>query len=128
MNARHVRIIDNHIQNTFFGIYSQHASESLIEHNSIESNAADELQSANGIHCWKSDRMLIRNNSVTGHRDGIYFEFVTHSSISGNQCFRNLRYGLHFMFSNDDVYEGNTFKENGAGVAVMYSQIGRAHV
>ncbi|HET7896900.1 MAG TPA: NosD domain-containing protein, partial [Flavisolibacter sp.] len=27
----------------------------------------------------------------------------------------------HFMFSNNDGYIGNTFRENGAGVAVMYS-------
>ena len=26
------------------------------------------------------------------------------------------------MFSNDDVYFNNTFKRNGAGVAVMYSK------
>jgi nitrous oxidase accessory protein len=26
------------------------------------------------------------------------------------------------MFSNNDIYEGNTFKENGAGVAVMFSK------
>ena len=33
-----------------------------------------------------------------------------------------LRYGLHFMFSNDDVYSNNTFENNGAGVAVMFSK------
>ncbi|MCU0403481.1 MAG: right-handed parallel beta-helix repeat-containing protein, partial [Chitinophagaceae bacterium] len=31
-------------------------------------------------------------------------------------------YGLHFMFSNDDTYIGNSFVDNGAGVAVMYSK------
>src|SRR5690606_33129145 len=32
------------------------------------------------------------------------------------------RYGLHFMFSHDDVYERNEIRRNGAGVAVMYSK------
>jgi nitrous oxidase accessory protein len=33
-----------------------------------------------------------------------------------------MRYGLHFMFSNYDTYENNVFKDNGAGVAVMFSK------
>ena len=33
-----------------------------------------------------------------------------------------MRYGLHFMFSNDNEYHKNTFKNNGAGAAVMFSK------
>ena len=32
-----------------------------------------------------------------------------------------MRYGLHFMFSNNDAYISNVFENNGAGVAVMFS-------
>src|SRR5690606_31419546 len=49
-------------------------------------------------------------------------EFVYHSTITNNKAKKNLRYGLHFMFSHNDVYESNTFTDNGAGVAVMYSR------
>jgi nitrous oxidase accessory protein len=65
--------------------------------------------------------MIVKNNEVQGHRDGIYFEFVTHSYIYQNNSHHNIRYGLHFMFSNNDTYMENLFVENGAGVAVMYS-------
>jgi nitrous oxidase accessory protein len=65
--------------------------------------------------------MVVEDNDVQGHRDGIYFEFVTHSYILGNKSHNNIRYGLHFMFSNNDSYLENIFTENGAGVAVMYS-------
>jgi nitrous oxidase accessory protein len=33
-----------------------------------------------------------------------------------------MRYGLHFMFSHNDEYRNNTFINNGAGVAVMYTK------
>ena len=66
--------------------------------------------------------MLIENNSIQGHRDGIYFEFVTESIIRKNLSEKNVRYGLHFMFSHNDQYLGNIFRNNGAGVAVMYSK------
>jgi len=65
--------------------------------------------------------MRIIGNQIMGHRDGIYFEFVTHSTIQNNYSHDNIRYGLHFMFSNDDGYLDNRFKGNGAGVAVMFS-------
>ena len=54
--------------------------------------------------------------------DGIYFEFVDNSLIRYNVSTANLRYGLHFMFSNDDDYYQNSFRDNGAGVAVMFSK------
>jgi nitrous oxidase accessory protein len=66
--------------------------------------------------------MLVKGNDIRGHRDGIYFEFVTNSVIQQNNSHNNIRYGLHFMFSNDDSYIENTFRDNGAGVAVMYSK------
>jgi nitrous oxidase accessory protein len=122
VNSRQVIIRNNKLDDTFFGIYSQHAVNCTITGNVLHSNAVNEITSANGIHCWRSDSMLIANNTISGHRDGIYFEFVTRSLIKGNTSTGNVRYGLHFMFSNDDAYVGNLFKSNGAGVAVMFSK------
>jgi nitrous oxidase accessory protein len=121
-NARLVVIRNNKLYDTFFGIYGQHASNCTIAGNILESKAISEINSANGIHCWKSDSMHITGNKVTGHRDGIYFEFVTNSVIEKNYSYGNVRYGLHFMFSHDDKYVGNDFYNNGAGVAVMFSR------
>lgn len=120
-DSRFVTIKNNRFEFAFFGIYSQHATSCTITGNKLTSDAKDEINSANGIHCWKSDSMKIEGNTITGHRDGIYFEFVTNSFIKGNTSYLNVRYGIHFMFSNNDTYVNNTFKNNGAGVAVMYS-------
>lgn len=121
LQSGHVLVSNNHFENCFFGIYGQHAYYSTIYRNSFRSYGLNEQTSANGIHCWKSDQMLILQNRISGHRDGIYFEFVTASTIRGNTSEGNLRYGLHFMFSHNNWYIGNQFMNNGAGVAVMYS-------
>ena len=55
-------------------------------------------------------------------RDGIYLEFADNCIIKNNVSSNNVRYGLHFMFSNNDIYQDNTFEKNGAGVAVMFSK------
>lgn len=121
-NVSNVAVRECKILNTTYGVYLQNAKHCTIEGNTIRAFAKDELQSGNGVHAWKCNNLLVKNNSLSGHRDGIYFEFVTESLIEGNTSFGNIRYGLHFMFSHNDTYKGNVFKDNGAGVAVMYTK------
>ncbi len=120
-NSNNVTIANNKIENAFFGIYLQEASNCLIQNNTLIAVAINEQQSGNGIHCWKSDSLKVIANTISGHRDGIYFEFVTNSIIWRNKSCNNIRYGLHFMFSNNDTYAINRFENNGSGVAVMFS-------
>lgn len=121
INSSDVEVRNNILRNNIFGIYSQYGSRCRIKNNKVSSNAVSELLSGNGIHCWKSDSMYILENELIGNRDGIYFEFVTNSVIWNNKSYKNIRYGLHFMFSNNDEYINNIFSNNGSGVAVMFS-------
>lgn len=117
----HVTIENNIVDDSFFGIFANNASNCIIRNNYLTAYNQGEQGSGNGIHCWKSDSMHIQNNTSIGFRDGIYFEFVTNSVISRNLSEKNIRYGLHFMFSHNNTYISNTFKNNGAGVAVMFT-------
>lgn len=121
-NSNHVTIKNNILEDNFFGIYIQYGKYCTVKDNKIKAYGIEEQQIGNGIHCWKCDSLLIIGNTITGHRDGIYFEFVTGSTIWRNISNKNIRYGLHFMFSNDDAYICNVFKNNGAGVAVMFTK------
>ena len=116
-----VIIINNILDDTNFGILAQHTKNSTIKNNKIRAYGKNEVQSGNGINCWRSDSLLIIGNTIEGHRDGIYFEFVTNSLVWRNISTRNIRYGIHFMFSHHDTYIGNVFEENASGVAVMYT-------
>ncbi|MCC7233551.1 MAG: nitrous oxide reductase family maturation protein NosD [Bacteroidia bacterium] len=121
-NRKNVIIKNNILENCFFGIYTQYGLNCVVSNNVLRASQGREQLSGNGIHCWKSDSLIISGNSITGHRDGLYFEFVSHSLIWRNISEKNNRYGLHFMFSNDDTYASNVLEGNGAGVAVMYSK------
>ncbi len=110
------------LKDVFFGIYLAKSARSLVRGCRFFGEARRESASGNGIHSWYSDSLLIENNHIEGHRDGIYLEFTSSSVVRENTSTRNLRYGLHFMFSDDDMYLRNTFTENGSGVAVMYSK------
>ncbi len=113
---------NNIIEDSYFAIHISNTANATVRNNRIVGSPASEQLTGNGIHLWKSHHAVIEHNYVKGHRDGIYFEFVTESLIRSNISEANIRYGLHFMFSNDDIYQDNVFKQNGAGVAVMYSK------
>ncbi len=113
---------NNLIKGSFFGILVEKSKNGQILNNRVLGNATREDQSGNGIHLWDCDSILISENKVSGMRDGIYLEFVDGSKIIKNYSHHNVRYGLHFMFSNHDQYARNKFEENGAGVAVMFSK------
>lgn len=120
-NVAHFSLTDNKATNCFFAIFCTKAKQGTIKGNQIAGNAVEEHSSANAIHLWYCDSLTIADNIVEHHRDGIYLEFTDNSLISNNISRHNLRYGLHFMFSNHDVYKNNLFTDNGAGVAVMFS-------
>ncbi|HEY2896587.1 MAG TPA: NosD domain-containing protein, partial [Gemmatimonadaceae bacterium] len=121
IQASSCEIRDNRIDNAFFGIYLQEVSSCIVEGNQLRAEHVSDATSGNGIHLWHSREITIAENHITGHRDGIYFEFTRQAHVHGNVSTDNLRYGLHFMYSDSCDYEGNTFRHNGAGVAVMYS-------
>ena len=120
--ARGCTIADNRIERTFFGIYLAAASDCWITNNVITGAGATEAAAGNGIHLWTSNRIHIEGNRISGQRDGIYFEFVRESEVRGNTSEHNLRYGLHFMYSDDCRYLDNVFRANSAGVAVMMTK------
>lgn len=121
IRAQDCIIADNRIENAFFGIYLQEASNCLVERNVVTAAHLRDATSGNGIHLWHSRDITIVGNRISGQRDGIYFEFVRQAHVRDNLSENNIRYGLHFMFSDSCDYENNTFRHNGAGVAVMYT-------
>ncbi|MFD1616220.1 nitrous oxide reductase family maturation protein NosD [Gelatiniphilus marinus] len=110
------------LEKLFFGIYIEKSRYGKIFHNKIIGDAVEEYNSGNGIQLWYSKNVDIEHNFVQHVRDGIYLEFSDFCTIKNNVSALNVRYGLHFMFSNDDVYQDNIFENNGAGVAVMFSK------
>lgn len=115
-------IEDNRIENAFFGIYLAGTIGCRVARNQLYGAARTEDRSGNGIHLWSARDIDVTDNRITGHRDGIYLEFTHAARVTGNTSERNLRYGMHFMYSDGCRYERNVFRDNASGVAVMYTR------
>ncbi|GGK43311.1 MULTISPECIES: nitrous oxide reductase family maturation protein NosD [Flavobacteriaceae] len=127
IKATNFTIEDCILENVFFGLLIEKSKKGIIRNNSISGTRKSEASSGNGIHIWDGSEMEVYNNELYGLRDGIYFEFVKKSVVFENTSRENIRYGLHFMFSNNNIYHHNIFRNNGAGVAVMFSKFITMH-
>ena len=124
-SAANCTIEQNRFDNTFFAIYLARTDGCVVRKNVVTGRPSTETATGNAIHSWGSRNLTVEDNQVSGHRDGIYLEFTRHAAVRRNVSEKNFRYGLHFMYSDSSAYEANTFRQNGSGVAVMYSHVVR---
>ena len=122
-DANGCRIDHNRFTGTFFAIYLARATDCDVTDNVIVGVPGREAVTGNGVHLWSSRDIRVSRNRICGHRDGIYLEFTRHADVRDNVSERNGRYGMHFMYTDSSVYSDNTFRDNGGGVAVMYSKV-----
>lgn len=122
VKRRNVTIERCEILNGFFGVYLDNSQNCKVAFNRMTAKNGQESNSGNGVHAWTCRNIHVEGNVITGHRDGIYFEFMHQGTAVRNQSVGNLRYGLHFMFSDSCSYRHNVFMKNGAGVAVMFTK------
>lgn len=115
------RVEHNQLRDVLFGIYFFQSNHNTVAGNSLYGRK--ELgfgERGAGIHIWNSTDNTIVQNTITDMRDGMYLQNADRSVIRGNRVFA-VRYGLHYMYSNDNVFEDNVFENNVAGAAIMYS-------
>ncbi|QQG35002.1 MAG: nitrous oxide reductase family maturation protein NosD [Deltaproteobacteria bacterium] len=113
---------NNKFNNNTYSVFLVKSKDCRIFNNIISADAKYEATSGNGVHLWNCKGIIVEDNVIRGHRDGIYIEFTTDSMIKNNLSEQNIRYGLHFMYSHRNKYVRNSFLNNQTGVAVMYSK------
>src|SRR5688500_15511482 len=91
VDASYITIENNRFTQTYFGIHVANSHHFTIRKNELKGVTKSEQSSGNGIHLWKCSYALVENNNSSGHRDGIYFEFVTNSRIQRNLSHNNIR-------------------------------------
>lgn len=110
------------IENALFGIYLRESSGTVVEDVTVEGiPGLDPGEKGSGIHLWNSHGFRLERNVIHDVRDGFYVQSSTGGVIRGNRV-NEIRYGLHYMFSDDNLFEDNIFENGAAGAAIMYSK------
>jgi nitrous oxidase accessory protein len=122
LKSRGNLIEGNDLRDILFGIYLFHADRNTVRGNRIRGRTALDLgERGSGIHIWNSERNQFRGNDIADVRDGFYIQNAGHSLIERNRAY-NLRYGVHYMYADSNVFLYNSFSGNVAGGAIMYSR------
>lgn len=118
-SAQNAIIEDNRLSDVLFGIYLKNSSGTLISNNVIVGKDLAIPVRGDGIRLWYSSDTKILNNTITGARDLVMW-WSGDTLIKGNKVEKG-RYGLHYMYSDNNVFEDNIFIENYVGGFLMYS-------
>ncbi len=120
--ARNAIVRDCRIVRTLFGIYLHRADGAVVERCDIRGIPGKEPgEKGSGVHVWATDGFRLSGNTIRDVRDGFYIQSSSHGVVERNVA-RDLRYGLHYMFADDNRFEDNLFENGAAGAALMYSR------
>jgi nitrous oxidase accessory protein len=111
----------NRIEGNLYGIYLHGAENSIARGNPIVGIEEGRLNEAgNGISVWNATGAKVLDNDVRFGRDGIYVITSKRNVFSGNR-FRDLRFAIHYMYTNDSEITDNVSVNNAVGFALMFS-------
>lgn len=112
---------NNRIEGNLYGIYLHGAENSIARGNTIIGIEEGRLNEAgNGISVWNATGAKVLDNDVRFGRDGIYVITSKRNVFSGNR-FRDLRFAIHYMYTNDSEITDNVSVNNAVGFAMMFS-------
>ncbi|WP_370640253.1 nitrous oxide reductase family maturation protein NosD [Aurantimonas sp. HBX-1] len=121
-SASGTRVEENEILNNLVGIYLHGAENSLARGNRIVGLREGRTSEAgDGISLWNAPGAQVIGNDVSFGRDGIFTKTSKDNVFRANH-FRNLRFAVHYMYTNDSEVSDNVSTNNSVGYAIMYSR------
>ena len=119
--ADSAHIVENNILDNSVGVYLWGAPNALVERNTIIGNKElRENERGNGVTVWNAPNSKVVYNDISHGRDGIFSNASNFNTFSHNH-FHDLRYGVHYMYTNDSQIEGNIVSNSKIGYAIMFS-------
>lgn len=120
-NGDHALIEGNRLQGNLIGVYLKGPESALVRGNRVEGRTDLRMnERGNGIHLWNTPGSVVEDNEVRGGRDGIFVTTSRENTFRGNR-FSELRFAVHYMYTNISEVSGNVSQGNHIGFALMFS-------
>ncbi|MCK9381628.1 MAG: nitrous oxide reductase family maturation protein NosD [Sulfuritalea sp.] len=117
--ADRIAVRNNVLVYNLFGVWLEKLKDPEVSNNLIAGlRDIASAQRGNGIQLYNTTGARIINNRISYARDGIYVDVSHHAVFRGNTI-HDLRYGTHYMNSNDNLWEDNESYHNRGGLALM---------
>jgi nitrous oxidase accessory protein len=115
-------IEDNRLTDVLYGIILIDSDGHVIRGNTVVSIVENPTERrGHAIYLWYTDHNIIEGNTIHTAKDGIFLGFATFTTVRDNHV-SDVRYGIHYMYSDDNAFVDNVFEDNIAGAAIMSSR------
>ncbi len=112
---------NNRLSENLIGIYLKGPEKAVIRNNKIFGRTDLRVnERGNGVHIWNSPGSEIIGNYIQDGRDGI-FTTTSKENLFKENSMKNVRFAVHYMYTNDSRLIGNRSENNYLGYAIMYS-------
>jgi len=119
-NADGCVVEDCRLEDVLFGLYVAKSSKCRFSRLFISGKNLEMPRRGDGVRLWYSDDTLLEKIEMTDSRDFIIW-FAKRTVV--RDCdIRRGRYGLHYMYCDDNLFENNRFVNNQVGGTIMYSR------
>jgi len=116
-----VHIENDVLEDNLIGVYLDGPHDAVVADNRIQGLRRLRVSERGpAISLWNTPGSVIADNDIRSGRDGVFSVTSNHNVVRGNS-FHDLRYAVHFMYTNHSKVIGNLSVGNLAGYAMMYS-------
>ncbi len=116
-----VLIENNYFEGNLVGVYLKGPDAAIVRGNTIIGSQFHRMNDrGNGVYLWNSPGSIIEDNDIRYGRDGI-FVATSSNNIFRNNRLRDLRFAIHYMYTQDSEISGNFSSGNHSAWALMFS-------
>lgn len=110
----------NRVEDTLFGILVKSSPKAVVRHNHVFGADLPLPRRGDGVQLQNSNHCTLEDNTVERSRDLAIWN--SNGCQTRRNVVRHCRYGLHYMYCDDNLFEDNVFEGNQTGGAIMYSR------
>ena len=119
-NSANSTIRDNIFEDVLFGIYLKNSPDCAVLDNRITGKDLPLTDRGDGIRLWYSSGTAIKGNRIMKSRDLVMW--WSGDTVIEDNIVEDGRYGLHYMYSDNNIFKNNIFRRNLVGGFLMYSK------
>ncbi len=121
-DADRALIEDNRLEGNLIGVYLKGPDDAVVRHNVIIGSTDPHVNDrGNGVQLWNTPGSVVEDNDIRFGRDGIFVTTSRNNIFRANRL-HDLRFAIHYMYTNDSEVSANRSEGNHVGYALMYSQ------
>ncbi len=112
---------NNKILDNLIGVYIWGAHNASVRHNIIRGRQDMRVnERGNGVQIWNAPGAIVDGNDIQYGRDGIFVN-TSKENIFRNNIIHEVRFAVHYMYTNKSQVIHNISRNNEIGYAIMFS-------